>query len=81
MHRLVLTTDDVPEADRFAYWREEFGEAMLGFSGEHKFRGAQLQCANHRAIIVQSPLALIGSASHTRRYVRCERQRCCVMLI
>jgi AraC-like DNA-binding protein len=34
VHRLVLTTDDVPEADRFSYWREACCEAMIGVTGE-----------------------------------------------
>jgi hypothetical protein len=34
MHRLVLTTDDVPEADRFSYWREAVNEGMIGITGE-----------------------------------------------
>jgi AraC-like DNA-binding protein len=34
MQRLVLTTDDVPEADRFSYWREAVVEGMIGFTGE-----------------------------------------------
>jgi hypothetical protein len=33
MQRLVLSTDDVPEAERFAYWREAGGE-LIGVSGE-----------------------------------------------
>ncbi|MGH6822796.1 MAG: helix-turn-helix domain-containing protein, partial [Methylocella sp.] len=32
--RLVLTLDDVPEADRFAYWRETVAEEMFGVTGE-----------------------------------------------
>lgn len=34
MDRLVLTTDDVPEADRFSYWREALCQGTLGVSGE-----------------------------------------------
>jgi AraC-like DNA-binding protein len=34
MQRLVLSTDDVPEAERFAYWREAVIEGVFGFSGE-----------------------------------------------
>ncbi len=63
MHRLVLTTDDVPEADRFAYWREEFGEAMLGFSGERNAEQATPFAA--RAAVSISP-------SFTRFRTRCD---------
>ncbi|MGH6835176.1 MAG: helix-turn-helix domain-containing protein [Methylocella sp.] len=34
MDRQVLTTDDVPEVDRFSYWREAVSEGMLGTTGE-----------------------------------------------
>jgi AraC family transcriptional activator of tynA and feaB len=34
MHRTVFSTDDVPEAERFAYWREAVGERLFGFSAE-----------------------------------------------
>jgi hypothetical protein len=34
MQRLVLSTDDIPEAERFSYWREAVGERLFGFSPE-----------------------------------------------
>jgi AraC-binding-like domain len=34
MQRLVFSTDDVLEADRFSYWREAFEETLIGVSGE-----------------------------------------------
>jgi hypothetical protein len=34
MQRLVLSTADFPEADRFSYWREEVCERVIGVSGE-----------------------------------------------
>jgi AraC-like DNA-binding protein len=34
MQRLVLSTDDFPEEDRFSYWREEVCEGVIGVSGE-----------------------------------------------
>jgi AraC-like DNA-binding protein len=33
MQRLVISTDDVPEAERFSYWREAV-DSLLGVSGE-----------------------------------------------
>jgi AraC-like DNA-binding protein len=38
MHRIVLSTDNVPEAERFAYWREAIGERLLGTSAERNKR-------------------------------------------
>jgi hypothetical protein len=34
MQRLAFSTDDVPEADRFGYWREAVSEGFIGVSGE-----------------------------------------------
>ena len=34
MQRLVLTTDDVPKAERFSYWREMVNEGMIGITSE-----------------------------------------------
>jgi AraC-like DNA-binding protein len=34
MQRLVLSTDEVPEAERFSYWREAVGERLFGFTPE-----------------------------------------------
>ena len=34
MQRVAFSTDDVPEADRFAYWREAVCEGLIGVSGE-----------------------------------------------
>jgi hypothetical protein len=34
MQRLVLSTDDLPEAKRFSYWREDVGEQLLGCTAE-----------------------------------------------
>jgi AraC-like DNA-binding protein len=34
MQRLAFSTDDVPEAERFAYWRDAIGEGFIGVSGE-----------------------------------------------
>ena len=34
MQHMVLSTGDVPEADRFSYWREAVGEGLLGTSAE-----------------------------------------------
>jgi hypothetical protein len=37
MQRLAFSTEDVPEADRFAYWREAVSDRFIGVSGErHK---------------------------------------------
>ncbi len=38
MQHMVLSTDDVPEADRFSYWRETVGEGLLGTSAERNKR-------------------------------------------
>jgi AraC-like DNA-binding protein len=34
MQRMVLSSDDVPTAERFAYWREAVTEGLWGISGE-----------------------------------------------
>jgi AraC-like DNA-binding protein len=34
MQRLIFSTDDVPEAERFSYWREAVMQGMCGVSGE-----------------------------------------------
>jgi AraC-like DNA-binding protein len=34
MHRVVVSTDAVPEAERFAYWREEISERLIGVVSE-----------------------------------------------
>jgi AraC-like DNA-binding protein len=34
MKRLVFSTDDVPEAERFSYWREAVMQGICGVSGE-----------------------------------------------
>jgi AraC-like DNA-binding protein len=34
MQHLVLTTDDIPERDRFSYWREHVNETLIGVTGE-----------------------------------------------
>jgi hypothetical protein len=34
MQRVTFSTDDVREADRFAYWREAISEGFVGASGE-----------------------------------------------
>ena len=34
MQRMAFSTDDVPEAERFSYWREAVGEGLLGTSAE-----------------------------------------------
>jgi AraC-like DNA-binding protein len=34
MQRFVISTNDVPEAERFSYWREEVCERLFGFSWE-----------------------------------------------
>jgi hypothetical protein len=34
MQRLAFSTEDVPEEDRFAYWREAVSEGFIGTSGE-----------------------------------------------
>jgi hypothetical protein len=34
VRRLAFSTDDVPEAERFAYWREAVSEGLIGVSGE-----------------------------------------------
>ena len=34
MQRLTISTDDVPGAERFAYWREAVSEELIGVSGE-----------------------------------------------
>lgn len=40
MQRIAFSTDDVPEADRFAYWRETVSEQSVGVSGERDNDGA-----------------------------------------
>jgi AraC-like DNA-binding protein len=34
MQRFVLSTADIPQQDRFAYWREQVSESMIGITGE-----------------------------------------------
>ncbi len=34
MQRLIMSTDDIPEAERFAYWREAVSDGLIGVSGE-----------------------------------------------
>ena len=46
MQRLVLSTDDVPEAERFAYWREAIGEQLIGVSGEWR-KGQEIPFSCH----------------------------------
>jgi AraC-like DNA-binding protein len=36
MQRIVLSTDDVPEAQRFSYWREAIGEGLVGVTFERE---------------------------------------------
>jgi AraC-like DNA-binding protein len=34
MRRVVLSTDNVPESQRFSFWREAVGEGLFGFAAE-----------------------------------------------
>jgi methylphosphotriester-DNA--protein-cysteine methyltransferase len=34
MQRMVLSTDDIPEAERFSYWRAAVNERLMGVCGE-----------------------------------------------
>jgi AraC-like DNA-binding protein len=34
MQRMVISTDDIPEPDRFAYWHDGIGEQFLSIGGE-----------------------------------------------
>jgi AraC-like DNA-binding protein len=34
MQHLILATDDIPERDRFSYWREQVNETLIGVTGE-----------------------------------------------
>jgi hypothetical protein len=34
MRQLIFSTDDVPEAERFSYWREAVMQGICGVSGE-----------------------------------------------
>ena len=34
MHRMVISTDNVPESDRFSYWREAVFNGLIGYSVE-----------------------------------------------
>jgi AraC-like DNA-binding protein len=34
MHRVVISTDNVPKADRFSYWRDAISDGLIGFSVE-----------------------------------------------
>jgi AraC-like DNA-binding protein len=34
MHRVIISTDNVPETERFAYWREQVSEGLFGTSPE-----------------------------------------------
>jgi AraC-like DNA-binding protein len=34
MQHLVLATDDIPERERFSYWREQVNETFIGVTGE-----------------------------------------------
>jgi AraC-like DNA-binding protein len=52
--RVRLSTDDVPEADRFAYWRETISEQMIGVSAEPPASGAHAHCASVDASIRSS---------------------------
>jgi AraC-like DNA-binding protein len=42
----VLSTHDVPEAERFAYWREAICEQLIGISGE-RHRGQEIPFSCH----------------------------------
>ena len=46
MQRLVLSTDDVPEAERFAYWREAIFEQVIGISSE-RHKGQEIPFSAH----------------------------------
>ncbi len=46
MQRLVLSTDDVPEAERFAYWREAIFEQVIGISSERD-KGQEIPFSAH----------------------------------
>jgi AraC-like DNA-binding protein len=48
MQRLVLSTDDVPEGDRFSYWREAVCEGVIGVSGE-RGKGQETPFSAHLA--------------------------------
>jgi AraC-like DNA-binding protein len=55
MQRLVLSTDDVPETERFAYWRETVGEAVFGVSPERDKARAQETSFNASLDILRRP--------------------------
>ena len=40
MRRFVVSTNDVPEAERFAFWREEACQGLVGISAEPRDREA-----------------------------------------
>ena len=69
MQRLVLSTDDVPEAERFAYWRETIWEQLIGISGE-RHKGEEIPFSAHVDASLGPSLARFryrGNACHVVR--------------
>jgi AraC-like DNA-binding protein len=63
MQRLVLSTDDVPEAERFAYWREGLLAGRVGLSGERNEDAAPFRA--HVTAWIGAPLVRFRSRSDT----------------
>jgi hypothetical protein len=68
MQRLILRTDDVPEADRFSYWREAASE-WLGLSVERN-KGQETPFNRHLAASIGPSLARLRCRSDRRPVFR-----------
>lgn len=72
MQRLVLSTDDVPEAERFGYWREAVLEQLIGISGE-RHKGEEIPFSAHVDASLRPSLVRFryrGNACHVLRRPR-----------
>ena len=62
MKRFVVSTDDVPERDRSSYWRDAFGEKMMGVGERNEDRENPFEA---------SVVALVGRSLHRFRIQEC----------
>jgi AraC-like DNA-binding protein len=69
MQRLVLSTDDVPERDRFSYWREAVCEGLIGVTGE-RGKGQETPFSAHLAASFGGSLIRIRYRSDWHRVFR-----------
>jgi AraC-like DNA-binding protein len=60
MQHLILSTDDIPERDRFSYWREQVNETLIGVTGE--------RAPDHQALFTGHIAGCIGASLTHFRY-------------